>query len=488
MEEQLIREDFSSISNNIFRFSQKHAEPTTGHFFCSCSVCELQRKGLKSEDTAIQSKEDFANHEGREKSFTWLLKEVGKASKDNIIKINIPETIVFRKSKPSFLLQQKADRALKLTTSVQKLKIAELRKMFSAIARQRKREEFPAYRPARPETYGKEVALVRYMYRDFDNELPFIPASYEHGALRVMQDSEFSDLMLERAGSSVWRRISYIQSVVKCKAGINETFVWTYYSHDANDQKAILELQQAGKDDNEVLENSLMSNLPAYAAFVSKRIAYLLAVYSQQELLRFSPEFIIDDNGKVWLTYATRISVKQIEVSTADQDILFKRVELRNVESKERLNEELQTGFHEAKAPHQLRMLTEMSKHYGDLKERIGINELMREKPRDPVSNDAFAKLRPFSPYSFYELIDPESRKRILQRQTTRKKKVTRVEPFVRPFTREKGEQINENPWKIGKLAGESARSGVKTSSRFSEHLKEWIRPSKSVSVIAYHC
>lgn len=424
MDEQQMKEDVSNLTRRLTEPASSIPEKTSGHFFCTCSVCISHSKKSKTTRSTIQAKEDFANYEGKEKSFTWLLKELGKASKNNSIKINIPETVVFRKSKPNFLIYQRPDRTLKTTISAQKLKLPELKKLFSFISRQRKREEGPLTKPLKQEIYGKETALVRYMLRECDNESAFIPASYEGGALRVMQEAEFTDLMLERAGSPIWKKISYIQTVVKCKVGISETYVMTYYSHDANDTQAILELQQIGKDDSETFESSFMSSIEKYGEYICKKIAYILAIYAQQELLRFSPEFIMDDNGKVWLTYATKIAVREIEIGDKNQEILFKRVDLRNVESKERLNEELQNGFNEPRAPHQLRMLSQMSKHYVELKDKIGINELFKEKPKDPLSSEAFSKLRPFSPYSLYELIEPASLKKIQEKELQRKKSV----------------------------------------------------------------
>ena len=483
MEDQLYKEDFTHFDKAHFESKKKPSDQSSGNYFCKCSICDLQRKDTIHQDPAIKAKEDYANYEGKEKSFTWLLKELGKASKENSIKLNIPETVVFKKGKPSFLIFQRADRTLKLTTSAQKLKLVEIKKMFSSLARNRKREEFPVMKPARPEAYGKEVALVRYLLRDFDSETGFVPPSYENGALRVMVDIEFSDLMLERAGSPMWKKISYIQSVVKCKMGIGETYVNTYYSHDANDGNAIFELQRAGKDDNEGYEAQIATNIQQYCIFMCRRIAYLLAVHSQKELLRFSPELIIDDNGKIWLVYATRISVKDIEINYNHQEVLFKRVELRNVESKERLNDELNSGATDPKALHQVRMLGEMSRHYTGIKNKMGIDSLFRDKPRDALSSMAFSKLRPFTPYSLYDLIDPEALKKIEEQKFLHKSKSKRMKVIARATSKQNLEQASKPQWSVRKSQVSSARTLNRSSSRFSEHLKSWLTPVKHFSI-----
>lgn len=88
--------------------------------------------------------------------------------------------------------------------------------------------------------------------------------------------------------------------MIKCKAGIGETLVVTYYSHEANDRDAILALQKAGQDDDETYEDRLAETDPTgYCLFMCRRIAYFLATYSQHEILRLKAEFMKDDNGKL---------------------------------------------------------------------------------------------------------------------------------------------------------------------------------------------
>lgn len=486
MDEQSLKDEINQINRNYFKPRGLMPEQTSGHYFCTCRVCESQRKLQPSHVFKNQAKEDYANYEGQEQSFTWLIHQLGKASNENSIRINIPETIVFKRSRPLFLLQQKVDRTLKFTTNSHKLKLQDLKKLISSMSKQRKREDFAGHRISRIETgYSKDVALVKYMHRDFDNECDFIHPAYEEGALRVMTETEFADLMIERAGSSVWKKICYIQAVVKCKHGIGEGFSTTYYSHDANDTDAILELQKAGREDNEAYELSLINDVHRYAEFVCRKIAYVLAVNFQLELLRFCPEFVVDDNGKLWLASAGRISVKKIEINDKDQEVIFKKVELRSAESKDRLNEELQAGFNEIKAPHQARMLEEMNKHYIDLKTRMGIDEVFRQKPKDPKSSDAFSRLRPFSPYTIYQLIDPESLKRIEDLQKTHKKKLIRVKASARPFSRNLTEDKSKILWTSSSKATVASTRNLKTSSRFSQHLKSWLTPKKCNSMIS---
>lgn len=433
MDDQQIKDEIFNLNKNHYKPKPVDPEATKSSYFCTCSICNSQHKSRLSFQTQNRAKEDYANYEGQEQSFTWLLSQLSKASKESAIKINIPETVIFRKSRPILLLQQKQDRSLKMTSSSSKLKLAVLKKLIVSASKSRKREDCYGHRSSKIDNYGKDVALVKYMHRDYNNESEFIHPFYEEGALRVMNENEFGDFMLERPGSLIWKKICYIQGVVKCRQGMGETFVTTYYSHDANDTKAIIELQKAGKDDNENFELSVMNNPHRFAKLICRRIAYVLAVNSQLELLRIEPEFTVDDNGKIWLISARRISVKKIEINDKDQEVIFKKVELRSAESKDRLNEELQAGFNEVKAPHQVRMLREMNKHYTNLKNKLGIDELFKQKPKDPKSNEVFSQLRPFSPYCIYDLIDPESLKKI---ENLRRKKIIKIKSTSRGLSR----------------------------------------------------
>mmetsp|Transcript_10364 Transcript_10364/g.10330 ORF Transcript_10364/g.10330 Transcript_10364/m.10330 type:complete len:398 (-) Transcript_10364:1323-2516(-) len=326
------------------------------------------------------------------------------------------------------MIQQGRDRALKFITSAAKLKNPEIRKNFTFIVRQRKRDDSPTspvkfYKgPSSPfiidHRYGHEIVLVRYMLKDKENDISHIAAADEDGPLRVMFENEFVDLMYERPGSPIWKTISYIQTVIKCKAGISEPFIVTYYSHEANDREAILALQKAGQDDDEIAEEKLSdNNINDYCLFICRRIAYFLATYSQKEVLRIKAEFMKDDNGKIWFTYATKISVRDIAMNNRDKELLFKRVGLTNVQSKDKLNEELQKFQSEPpKLTHQTRMSKVMTCHYEEIKKEMGIDKLFEPEPQDKVSNDAFAKLRPMTPYSLQQLLDPTASRSIAKK------------------------------------------------------------------------
>lgn len=400
---------------------QTPAEKATPCFWCKCSVCDAQVKDkIHPEDQLMIEKDELANLEGKEKSYTWLLEQLGEITSQTQIKINIPETVVFRKGKPAFLLHQTRDRMLKYTTTSEKLKFHEIRKLFSNASRARKKEE-PTYLSKfakakltyssevyEPLAYGKETIVLRHMFRDKDNDNP--EPKDEEGPLRVLLENEFIVLMYERAGSAIWKTISYIQSILKCKQGIGDSVVYTYYSHDANDWQAIEQLRKAGQEDNDEEEDYLARNSPEmYCRLITRRIAYFLATYAQIELLRMKAEFMKDDNGKLWLTFVSKIRVREIEVAQAETAMTFKRVELLSPTNRKNvLNELQQFNSKNLLSPNARRISDVMEEHYETIKSKSGISQLFEPEPPNLESNNAFSRLRPLIPYTLDQLLDPK--------------------------------------------------------------------------------
>lgn len=396
-------------------------------FYCRCNLCDLQSQGkialLPDEDVG---KDELAETEGQEVSFTWLLEQLGEGSGSVPMKINIPDTVVFRKGKPSFVLHNSKDRTLKYYTSGEKLKLHEIMKNFTKIVRFRKREELvfltnPKLQKFRSSntslvsspmdspttTYGRETALLKYMSKNKDNEMNDLKAKDEDGPLRVMMENEFIELMFERGGSPVWKTISYLQTVLKCKSGINEPILVTYYAHKAHDLSAIEELKQAASIEED--EESMYSRLPEeHCIMVCRRIAYYLAVYCHYNLLRIRGEFIKDDNGKIWLMAANKISVSNLELMENDKHMMFKRVGLVNSDSRDGLLKQISLVTKIKLNPKASRLAIAMSEHYEHLKKKVGLESLFTSKPPDNASNYAFAKLRPLTPFKFDQLLDPK--------------------------------------------------------------------------------
>ena len=457
---------------NLFKPRTKVPKNNSEHLACVCSVCIAQQKrkiDVSAEE--LRAKEDFANFSGDEKSFNWLLEQIGKASNETCLKINIPETVVFLKGQPAFMIVQKFDRSIRMVTEKNKLGLSEIRKMIPTAVRLRRKED-PTKDPKelkepkeykdriKSDTGTKEMALVKFLNRPMDD------FSRDEGSLRVLSENDFLNLMSERAGSLIWKKVSYMQGCVKTKTGLNGSFVLNYYAHIENDSKAIQSLQNAGDLHDDNYENNLDEK--ALAEFISRKIAYALAIYCQYEVLRFCPEFIKDENGKLWLISANRISVREID--TTDYEFTYKKVELRSAEKKEQLNDQL-AGYVDLSAVHKSRMNSFMSNYYSKLKSRLDMDKHLKDKPKDMTSDEIFKQLRPYSKLSFTQITNPESQKSLESLSQT----VRKVNP---------GRKVSNNftltqDYRLSKTSRSSIRQ--RSTSRLDPKLKTWLTPVKRI-------
>jgi hypothetical protein len=421
-------EEVQTVTHTARTRRQEANEEGPCKFCCKCSVCKTAAiEKLEELKDPNAEKDDIANYEGSEQSFTWLLKQLGEASAENLIKLNIPDTITYKRGKAEFILQPVKDFQLKYSNKDEKLRKEDIMKNFNNIVRLRKRDDLSSsIRTGKPDVYGKEVALVRYYVKGKDNETAG-SSKDEEGPLRVLMENEFFELMFERMGSPIWRQIAYMQTVIKTRTGVGEVRLVNYYSHDTKDTSAIEELQRAGQAESN--EDELMVESEAeYCHLICRRVAYFLATYSKVELLRMRAEFMRDDNGRVWLMYATKIAVKKIDLDAeSDENVLFRRVNLESDENKARVESEILVRTVEpSESVRSLRLSRLMKQHYEEVKETIGVNKLFEPEQPDYISNKAFARLRPMSPYSMEELLSHNIEARLAERflleQITRRK------------------------------------------------------------------
>ena len=52
--------------------------------------------------------------------------------------------------------------------------------------------------------------------------------------------------------------------------------------------------------------------------YILRRMVYILALFKEVELLSITAEFMKDDNGKIWLTFAKDIITRPINQSSLD--------------------------------------------------------------------------------------------------------------------------------------------------------------------------
>lgn len=180
-------------------------------YFCKCTICTFQIYKAKNKKTNhINYKDIEAKKQGKLKSYTWLLSELGRLGSSMNVKITIPDTVVFRKGKPWFILQNFRDKHIRITQNPDRLNLAKILKSFIKIVKKRKKEEITKLNNDNDstvfitqESFGKEMSLLKYLVKGKDcSEIEENP-QFEDGVLRVMSEKEFIDFMYERPGSAV---------------------------------------------------------------------------------------------------------------------------------------------------------------------------------------------------------------------------------------------------------------------------------------------
>ncbi|CAG9333277.1 unnamed protein product [Blepharisma stoltei] len=280
-------------------------------FYCMCSVCQIQAKNkVKKPVTPAHRKSVRAQKLGILKSFTWLLEEIGNHSQGLNIRIFTPDIVAFRKARIAYLIQPKGERSWRFNTNLDHVSLTEIMKKFTKVVRERKALiHGQNNKVIAAEIYGKEIALLRYTAKDRDNDHLDNNPLDEDGPLRVLNEREFFNLMYERLGSAVWKKLVYIQTIIRCKGGLGDVIIIEYFTTDKFDPAF-----EAYIDYVENEEQLMNDNPIAYCEIICRRIAAILYFHSSLEILKMRAEFMKDDLGKIWFSYATDILVREIQL------------------------------------------------------------------------------------------------------------------------------------------------------------------------------
>ncbi|OMJ78331.1 hypothetical protein SteCoe_21886 [Stentor coeruleus] len=414
--------DLGMEDSKYDRKNLKRSEPASLTYFCPCQICSLESKDKFSARIALQHHtQPDENKELR--GFTWLLEKLGEISVENSYKLNIPDTAVFRKGKASFLIQFQRDRSIKFVNSGEKLTNQEIIKNVTNIVRNRKKEE-NLYKAGklRPSAvgiveYGKETACIRFMNRHRDNDLEDVFSEDEEGAIRVMNENEFTGLMWQRPGSAFWKTIAYIQSALKCKKGIGESFMHTYIFNNRNN----VDIIKSGLEDQEENEEAFyIENRSKYCEYIFKKIYYLFEKHLNLMLIQIKGEFVRDDNNRIWLIHASDIITEAIPVPENVGTPENKPPPLK-IDEDQLLNHLAQV----AKQPknHRTEKFSKlMNKECEKMIDASKIMDIFKPAEPDLLSTSAFAKLRRFTPYNLEELLDRDKAKTLLKVYTDNRK------------------------------------------------------------------
>ena len=120
------------------------------------------------------------------------------------------------------------------------------------------------------------------------------------------------NFMDERPGSSVWKRVNFIQSMLKCKHGLANTQIVSYGPADLAQQT----------DGPESLQ-------------CCQRIAAYLEQHQHKKLTHITAEFMPDANGALWLVFANKIlatDIPQLTVVVQKKGFGFARADVEGLD------------------------------------------------------------------------------------------------------------------------------------------------------------
>mmetsp|Transcript_17229 Transcript_17229/g.30998 ORF Transcript_17229/g.30998 Transcript_17229/m.30998 type:complete len:495 (+) Transcript_17229:1533-3017(+) len=426
---QAIRRRLSDVTHN------RSEESGVSGTACPCPLCRSEPRSASPQPEKTCKVWD----EGEEHSFTWFLEKLAELSEFSDFALLIPETVVFKRSKPAFMLQMNKDGFLRGNLASEKIKKEDIIRNFNNVVRARKRDEIvatPFGKTTKPQSkpastadvtaYGKEIALVRHYAKGFDNETVNLRPQDEEGPVHVALESEFFEMMFERGGSSFWKSLVYIQTVLKCKVGLNEVILVSYDSNNPG-------------TDPDISPEKLMKRFPEeFCAVVMRKICTAFRNIMRLEILGMDCEFMKDDNGVIWLYYVRKLFIKQLPEMKIKKCI--EESPLEREENRQKLfNHIIAVGNSSPANTNTARLMSIMSNQFEEVKVKTGIEEVLREKPKDVISIAAYSRLRPRSKYSFDQILDLEPKSTIINRSrlssASRQSRPVKLSDKVRPST-----------------------------------------------------
>lgn len=392
----------------------KRSESIPLNFSCNCSICKFQTnsKQLYKEFQCESQKSKKPTRKG----FTYFLEKLGEISLKCVIKLKIPDSTVYSSGKALFSLQNSTNHSLKYITSPERLTVHDVIKSISNTSKTRKREELSLNSNKLVASgtlidLSKEVAFLRFMNQNCYNDFSDITAENEEGAIRVMSDSEFIGLLWKRPSNIFWKQLSYIQSVLKCKNGVGESFV-EFFQWKRGETVS----------EEELKEENFVEGEKDYARCIFNKIHFWFKKYLNLYLLEIQAEFVRDDNGTIWLVYATNILVEPGTPVKYKPEVplspLPKAVSLIT-DDKELINH-LSITYVSAKNPRTEKFSQMMKKECEKILDANKLISRYSNVEPDELTMLALKKLRPFTPEFFNEIKQKQSKIRDARKNNNR--------------------------------------------------------------------
>ena len=112
-------------------------------------------------------------------------------------------------------------------------------------------------------------------------------------------------MMEKRPNDPVWKNLDMVQTCLKAWIGIGFPIKVWYYA-ELDEYNPFAEIQYDLHTD-EADKGPIPKNKRWYAHVILKRVAYYISRIYNYEILRMEGDFLIDDNGQIWLYGASKI-------------------------------------------------------------------------------------------------------------------------------------------------------------------------------------
>lgn len=374
-------------------YSISNFELASFKYNCSCHICHDQ--SISNPHSYFTVSQPSPKTKKNLKGFSWLLEKLSDISNECSIRINTPDVVIFKFGRPALYVQTTREKLLKANKSAERLKIQEVIKSISNISRTRKREEILNNKimlSVNPMESGKEIACLRYMASNTTNDIEEFSCYDEDGALKIMNENDFMGLLWQRPSSNLWRTIAYIQSLLKCKNGVGESFIHKYHFDE------FPKLLDPESDFSDSSEFDLFLQSPSkYSELIFLRLYFYLNKHLNIKLKSIQGEFVKDENNKIWLVHASLIDFtgKIAEKSPIRQPLTESVQILPETEVKEDLIYHLEQVSKEPKNPRTEKLSNYMKEECEKIMKATRFVDFFSNARVDHTSVKAYEKLRP---------------------------------------------------------------------------------------------
>ncbi len=217
---------------------------------------------------------------------------------------------------------------------------------------------------------------------------------FEDDTVKVVRDTEFIDEFRRRANSDFWKELSCIQTTICAKIGIGKPILLHFIAPiKENDPEKELDysFKQLGED-FDLLRNG---EDELYVQKCCLRMCYYAQKVQAVEILQMKVEFLKDDHGDIWFSYAGNIHIRNYKGKSGPMH--GSNRSKFQAESHDKLIHDISKyeANSTAMGPNIQLMKTFMDEHYHQMKEDAGLLKKEEHQEEDYNLDEVFQALKP---------------------------------------------------------------------------------------------